>query len=107
MTSDITSESAEKMIGWRFFALCAFSGIAPYGLLMACLPLFNHFNCKLSWQTVCDGPVWVVSMVNAATGFSWLVMLTLPVSLVFLIGGAAINWNRWVFKRRRESEADA
>lgn len=35
------------MIGWQYFVLCIFGGLAPYGRLMACLPLFNHFNCKL------------------------------------------------------------
>ena len=107
MTSSPKPRTDEKMIGWRFFALCVLGGLAPYGLLMACLPLFDHFNCRLSWATVCDGPSWVVLLANAVTGFSWLVMLTLPVSLIFFIGGAAINWNRRIFRRRRKGKAGA
>lgn len=101
------AEAAEKMIGWRFFALCVFGGLAPYGLFIVCLPLFDYFNCKFAWQPVCDGPLWLVPLVNAVTGFSWLVMLTFPVSVIFFVGGVAINWNRWVFRRRRERKADA
>jgi hypothetical protein len=89
MTSGEKTEPVEKMIGWRFFALCVLGGLAPYGLLMACLPLFDHFNCRLSWFTVCDGPPWVVQLV------------------IFFIGGVAINWNRWVFRRRRKGKARA
>jgi hypothetical protein len=100
MTPETKKEPIEKMIGWRYFALCGVAGLAPYGLLMACLPLLYHFNCKLSWQAVCDGPSWVAPLANAVTRFSWLVMLTLPLSVVFLIGGVAINWNRWIFRGR-------
>jgi hypothetical protein len=101
MTTETQDEPTEKMIGWRYFVLCGLAGIAPYGLLMASLPLFHHFSCKLSWQTVCDGPSWVVPLADAVTGFSWLVMLTLPVSVIFLIGGVAVNINRWIFRGRR------
>jgi len=108
MTTEIKDEPAEKMIGWRYFVLCGFAGVAPYGLLMACLPLFHHFNCKLSLQkTVCDGPSWVVPLADAVTGFSWLVMLTLPVSVIFLIGGMAINFNRWIFRGRQRAKLGA
>ncbi|CAN7287072.1 hypothetical protein [Polaromonas sp. LjRoot131] len=100
MTTEAKDESTEKVIGWRYFALCGFAGLAPYGLLMACLPLFRHFNCRLSWRTVCDGHSWVVTLADAVTGFSWLVILTFPLSAIFLMGGLAINFNRWTFRGR-------
>lgn len=107
MTTETQDEPTEKLIGWRYFALCGFAGLAPYGLLMACLPLFDHFNCKLSWQAVCEGHSWVTAMANAVTGFSWLVMLTFPMSVIFLIGGLAINVNRWIFRGRRRAKLGA
>jgi hypothetical protein len=103
MATTTKAEHGTKMIGWKYFAICVFVGLAPYGLLMASLPLFDHFNCKLSWQTVCGGPSWVVPLADAVTGISWLVILTFPMSVVFFIGGLAINWNRWFFAKRRKA----
>jgi hypothetical protein len=103
MTTDTKAEHSTQMISWKYFVICVFAGLAPYGLLMASLPLFDHFNCKLSWQAVCDGPSWVVALANAVTGISWLVILTFPMSVVFFVGGLAINWNRWFFGRSQQS----
>jgi hypothetical protein len=81
MTTKIKAEHEAKMTSWTYFALCVFVGLAPYGLFMACLPLFDHFNCQLSWQSVCGGPSWVARLADAVTGISWLVVLTFPVSV--------------------------
>ena len=97
MTTETQDEPVENMIGWRYFALCGAAGLAPYGLLMACVPLFDHFNCKLSWQAVCDGHSWVAAMANAVTGFSWLVMLTFPLSVISQADRAVTNIKAIVF----------
>ena len=103
MTTETKAEHETSMISWKYFALCAIVGLAPYGLLMASLPLFDHFNCKLSWQTVCGGPSWVVPLADAVTGISWLAIPTFPMSVICLVGGLAINWNRWFFGKRRKA----
>ena len=49
MTTELKGKNKTGMISWKYFLLCICGGLAPYGLLMACLPLFNHFDCKLDW----------------------------------------------------------
>ncbi|MEO7887394.1 MAG: hypothetical protein ABI893_15005 [Polaromonas sp.] len=91
----------KPMIRWYYFLGCIAFGLAPYIFSIAVFSVAASYGCTSGWVAACPGYPLLAGSANFASEFGLLFVVTAPIGFLFFVGGVAINWNTWVFAKRR------